>query len=118
MAKNQVTSTSTSSNINSIPTAAEMKRFDDSYSKLQTLFQWENDAETDLLKACEKEMLRDTELALIKQRDCEGHSHPLRCSQPRLKPLYVSSIIGQRTTMPTSSHTAGNVRDMRSRDLR
>jgi hypothetical protein len=57
MAKNQITSTSTSSNI-PMPTAAEMKRFDDSYAKLQTLFQWKDDAETDLLTACEKEMAR------------------------------------------------------------
>jgi hypothetical protein len=64
MAKNQITSTSTSSNNNSIPSAAEMKRFDESFSRLRTLFQWEKDAETDLLKACEKEMFGDTELAL------------------------------------------------------
>ena len=64
MAKNQVTSTSTSPNLHSIPTAAEMKRFDESYAKLRTLFQWEKDAETDLLKACEKEMAGDTHLAV------------------------------------------------------
>jgi hypothetical protein len=64
MAKNQITtSTSTSPNI-PMPTAAEMKRFDDSYAKLQTLFQWKDDAETDLLSACEKEMAGDTGLAL------------------------------------------------------
>jgi hypothetical protein len=64
MAKNQVTSTSTSPNIPSMPTAAEMKRFDDSYAKLRTLFQWDKDAETDLLTACEKEMAGDTGMAL------------------------------------------------------
>jgi len=64
MAKNQVTSTSTSPNLPPMPTAADMKRFDDSYAKLRTLFQWEKDAETDLLKACEKEMAGDTGLAL------------------------------------------------------
>ena len=64
MAKNQITSTSTSANVHPMPTVAEMKRFDDSYAKLQTLFQWEKDAETDLLEACEKEMVGDTGLAL------------------------------------------------------
>jgi hypothetical protein len=64
MAKNQITSTSTSPNNIPMPTAAEMKRFDDSYAKLQTLFQWQKDAEADLLMACEKEMLGDTGLAL------------------------------------------------------
>jgi hypothetical protein len=63
MAKNQSISTSTP-NIPYNPTAAEMKRFDDSYAKLQTLFQWKDDAETDLLNACEKEMTGDTGLAL------------------------------------------------------
>jgi hypothetical protein len=64
MAKNQVTTSTSTPNIPSMPTAAEMKRFDDSYAKLRTLFQWEKDAETDLLKACEKEMAGDTDLAV------------------------------------------------------
>jgi hypothetical protein len=62
MAKHQ--SISTSRNIPYNPTAAEMKRFDDSHARLRTLFQWDKDAETDLSKACEKEMLGDTERAL------------------------------------------------------
>jgi hypothetical protein len=64
MAKNQITTKSTSPNSNSMPTDAEMKQFDDSFAKLQTLFQWKKDAEVDLLAACEKEMFGDTQMAL------------------------------------------------------
>ena len=34
------------------------------------------------------------------QRDCGGHSHPLQCSQPRLKPLYVRCVSGHGVWQP------------------